>query len=309
MATGALVNAVWDLRAKLAGKPMWRFLAELPTDELVASVDFHHITDALTPDEAAAILDKGRDGLADRLAGLERDGFPSYTTSVGWLGYPDDKVRALTREAYAAGVAGDEDEGRRADRGRPAAGPDHPGRDRPGRAADDGRQPGLGRRRGDRRMARAGRGRPVLDRGAHARRRRPRPRPDRPRGHRADRRPLPGRHRRGRRQPGHLQAAAPGRGDRRDADRRLPGRRRQRGARRAADGGEVRRAGLPARRRRGPLRVRPAPGDLRLPAGRHQPGRPDGRVRRPPARALRRPGPHPGRPLPAARARPATAPP
>ncbi|MTK03982.1 enolase C-terminal domain-like protein [Micromonospora sp. CP22] len=103
MATGALVNAVWDLRAKLAGKPMWRYLAELPTDELVANVDFTHITDALTPDEAAAILDKGRDGLADRLGLLDRDGFPSYTTSVGWLGYPDDKVRALTRDAYAQG--------------------------------------------------------------------------------------------------------------------------------------------------------------------------------------------------------------
>ncbi|MEH0974784.1 enolase C-terminal domain-like protein [Micromonospora sp. CPCC 205546] len=103
MATGALVNAVWDLRAKLAGKPMWQLLAELPTEELVASVDFHHITDAITPDEAAAILDKGLIGLDERRAGLERDGFPSYTTSVGWLGYPDDKVRALTRQAYAQG--------------------------------------------------------------------------------------------------------------------------------------------------------------------------------------------------------------
>ena len=63
MATGALVNAVWDLRAKLAGKPLWRLLAEMPTEDLVACVDFHHITDALTPDEAAAILDKGRVGL------------------------------------------------------------------------------------------------------------------------------------------------------------------------------------------------------------------------------------------------------
>ncbi|MEH1101366.1 enolase C-terminal domain-like protein [Micromonospora sp. CPCC 205561] len=103
MATGALVNAVWDLRAKLAGKPMWQLLAELPTEELVASIDFHHITDAITPDEAAAILDKGLVGLDERRAELERDGFPSYTTSVGWLGYPDDKVRALTRQAYADG--------------------------------------------------------------------------------------------------------------------------------------------------------------------------------------------------------------
>lgn len=99
MATGALVNAVWDLRAKAAGVPMWRFLADLPTDELVASIDFRHISDALTPAEAANILDRGRDGLPSRLAELERHGFPSYTTSVGWLVYPDEKVRALTRAA------------------------------------------------------------------------------------------------------------------------------------------------------------------------------------------------------------------
>ena len=103
MATGAIVNAVWDLRAKVAGKPMWQLLAEMPTADLVACVDFRHIDDALSPAEASAILDKGRDGLEDRLALLRRDGFPSYTTSVGWLGYPDDKVRALTRRTYAEG--------------------------------------------------------------------------------------------------------------------------------------------------------------------------------------------------------------
>jgi L-fuconate dehydratase len=103
MATGALVNAVWDLRAKSAGAPLWRLLAEMSTDELVACVDFHHISDALTPAEAAAILDKGLTGMADRLAEVARGGFPSYTTSVGWLGYPDDKVRALARQAYAEG--------------------------------------------------------------------------------------------------------------------------------------------------------------------------------------------------------------
>jgi L-fuconate dehydratase len=103
MATGAILNAVWDLRAKVAGKPMWQLLAEMPTADLVACVDFRHIDDALTPEDAAAILDKGRVGLEDRLAQLRVEGFPSYTTSVGWLGYPDDKVRALTREAYAQG--------------------------------------------------------------------------------------------------------------------------------------------------------------------------------------------------------------
>ncbi|GAA2609970.1 enolase C-terminal domain-like protein [Paractinoplanes durhamensis] len=103
MATGAIVNAVWDLRAKIDGKPIWQLLAEMPTADLVACIDFRHIDDALTPEDAAAILDKGRVGLEDRLAQLRSEGFPSYTTSVGWLGYPDDKVRALTREAYAQG--------------------------------------------------------------------------------------------------------------------------------------------------------------------------------------------------------------
>jgi len=103
MATGALVNAVWDLRARRAGQPLWRLLADLPTAELVACVDFHHISDALTPNDATAILDKGLTGLSERLALIDREGFPSYTTSVGWLGYPDDKVRALARAAYAQG--------------------------------------------------------------------------------------------------------------------------------------------------------------------------------------------------------------
>lgn len=103
MATGALVNAVWDLRARVAGKPMWQYLASLSSAQLVREVDFHHIVDALTPDEALSILDAGQDGYAERLALLEREGFPSYTTSVGWLGYPDDQVLALTQKAYAEG--------------------------------------------------------------------------------------------------------------------------------------------------------------------------------------------------------------
>jgi L-fuconate dehydratase len=103
MAAGALINAVWDLRAKAAGLPLWQLLAEMSTDELVACVDFHHISDALTPAEAREILDRGRAGMTDRLAVLAADGFPAYTTSVGWLGYSDDKVRTLAQEAYAQG--------------------------------------------------------------------------------------------------------------------------------------------------------------------------------------------------------------
>jgi L-fuconate dehydratase len=103
MAAGALVNAVWDLRAKLAGVPLWQLLAEMSTEDLVNCVDFHHISDALSPDDARAILDKGMTGYAERLAQLTKNGFPSYTTSVGWLGYSDDRVRELTRRAYSDG--------------------------------------------------------------------------------------------------------------------------------------------------------------------------------------------------------------
>ncbi|MEU4557888.1 enolase C-terminal domain-like protein [Actinoplanes sp. NPDC023936] len=103
MAAGALINALWDLRARQAGKPMWRYLAELPAADLVDSVDFGHISDAITPGEAREILEQGAIGYGDRLARLENEGFPAYTTSVGWLGYPDDKVRALTRQAVADG--------------------------------------------------------------------------------------------------------------------------------------------------------------------------------------------------------------
>ncbi len=102
MATGALVNAVWDLRARMAGMPMWQYLATMPSTQLVKEIDFHHIVDALTPDQALSILEEGRD-FGERLAVLEREGFPAYTTSVGWLGYPDDQVVALTQKAYAEG--------------------------------------------------------------------------------------------------------------------------------------------------------------------------------------------------------------
>jgi L-fuconate dehydratase len=103
MAAGALVNAVWDLRARLAGKPMWQFLAELPAADLVAAVDFRHISDAITPDEALELLEKAAPGYDERLRTLTEQGFPAYTTSVGWLGYPDEKVVALTRAAVADG--------------------------------------------------------------------------------------------------------------------------------------------------------------------------------------------------------------
>lgn len=103
LATGAVVNAVWDLYAKIEGKPLWRLVAEMSPEEIVRAIDFRYLTDCLTPDEALAILREKEPGKADRIATLEREGYPCYTTSAGWLGYPDDKLRRLCQEAVDQG--------------------------------------------------------------------------------------------------------------------------------------------------------------------------------------------------------------
>ncbi|MEY4534721.1 MAG: hypothetical protein RLZZ246_1039, partial [Planctomycetota bacterium] len=103
LATAAVVNAVWDLWAKQRGLPLWRLLCELTPEEFVSCIDFRYLTDALTPDQALAILREGEQGKAGRIAELERDGYPAYTTSAGWLGYDDDKIRRLCRDGLAAG--------------------------------------------------------------------------------------------------------------------------------------------------------------------------------------------------------------
>lgn len=103
LATGAVVNAVWDLLAKQAGKPVWRLVADMSPQELVEIIDFRYLTDAITPDEALEIFLRAEPGKAARIASLEATGYPCYTTSAGWLGYPDDKLRRLCREAVAAG--------------------------------------------------------------------------------------------------------------------------------------------------------------------------------------------------------------
>jgi L-fuconate dehydratase len=103
MAVAAVVNAVWDLWARQEGKPVWKLLADLPPQRLVDIVEFSWITDALTPDGALAILERNAGTRGAREAEMRRDGFPAYTTSTGWLGYPDEKVRRLCREAVAEG--------------------------------------------------------------------------------------------------------------------------------------------------------------------------------------------------------------
>jgi L-fuconate dehydratase len=103
LATAAVVNAAWDLLAKREGKPLWKLLADMTPKAIVGLVDFRYLTDALTPDQALDMLGRLAPTKADREAELARDGYPAYTTSVGWLGYPDDKIRRLCREALAEG--------------------------------------------------------------------------------------------------------------------------------------------------------------------------------------------------------------
>lgn len=103
LATGAVVNAFWDLLAKQQGKPVWQLVSELSAEEIADIVDFRYLTDVLTRDEAVAILKKAEAGKAERIATLKQEGYACYTTSAGWLGYPEDKLRRLCQEAVDAG--------------------------------------------------------------------------------------------------------------------------------------------------------------------------------------------------------------
>lgn len=103
LATAALVNAVWDLYAKVEQKPLWRLVADMTPEQFVACIDFRYITDALTPEEAQALLRENEASKAERIAYLEAHGYPAYTTSAGWLGYADDKVRRLARAVRQEG--------------------------------------------------------------------------------------------------------------------------------------------------------------------------------------------------------------
>ncbi len=132
MAIGAIVNAAWDLAGKLAGKPVWRLLADMTPEQIVDLVDFRYIDDALTRDEALDILRRARTGRDDRISELLAEGYPAYTTTPGWLGYSDDKMVRLAREAVEDGftqiklkVGADAgDDARRMALAREAVGPD-----------------------------------------------------------------------------------------------------------------------------------------------------------------------------------------
>lgn len=103
LATGAIVNAVWDLYAKVQKKPLWKLLADMSPEELVRCIDFTYISDVVTPEEAIAFLKSKEKGKKERIDYLLTHGYPAYTTSAGWLGYSDEKMRRLCREAKEEG--------------------------------------------------------------------------------------------------------------------------------------------------------------------------------------------------------------
>jgi L-fuconate dehydratase len=103
LATGAVVNAVWDLWAKTRGKPVWQLVADMTPAEFVRCIDFRYLTDCITPEWAEDFLTSQAPGKSERIAKLQSEGYPCYTTSAGWLGYSDDKLRRLCREAADAG--------------------------------------------------------------------------------------------------------------------------------------------------------------------------------------------------------------
>lgn len=103
LAAGALINAVWDLYSRAERKPLWRLLADLSPEQILSAVEFRYIDDALPREEARDILVAAQHGRAERIALLEREGYPAYTTSAGWFGFSDEKIRRLAREALADG--------------------------------------------------------------------------------------------------------------------------------------------------------------------------------------------------------------
>ena len=103
LATAAVINAAWDLAGKVAGKPVWKLLADMSPQQIVDLVDWRYLRDALTPDEAIDLLERAVPGRAEREARILRDGYPAYTTSAGWLGYDDDKLRQLCQRAIDDG--------------------------------------------------------------------------------------------------------------------------------------------------------------------------------------------------------------
>ena len=105
LSTAAIINALWDLWGKIENKPVWKVLCELSPEEITSLVDFTHMTDELTREEAIEILQRNASTRAQRIKELEENGFPAYITSIGWLGYSEDRIRRLCKEAIESGFS------------------------------------------------------------------------------------------------------------------------------------------------------------------------------------------------------------
>lgn len=103
LATAAIINGLWDLWGRIEGKPVWKLLVDMEPELLVSTIDFRYITDVITKEEAVALLKCGQVGRMDRLADLNKNGYPAYTTQVGWIGYSNEKIRSLCKEYLKKG--------------------------------------------------------------------------------------------------------------------------------------------------------------------------------------------------------------
>ena len=112
LATAAIINALWDLYARSEGKPLWKLLVDMRPEQIVSCVPFSYLTDALTPDDALTILQRHESTKQQRTEKMLAQGYPAYTTSAGWLGYSDEKVRKLVRAGIRARLDTFQDEGR-----------------------------------------------------------------------------------------------------------------------------------------------------------------------------------------------------
>ena len=103
LATAAIINAIWDIWAKAENKPLWELVTDFTPEQFISCIDFKYFTDAITPEEALTILKKINDTKDIRKKELLEDGYPAYTTSAGWLGYSDKKLRSLLKEGVSEG--------------------------------------------------------------------------------------------------------------------------------------------------------------------------------------------------------------
>lgn len=104
LAVAGVLNSLWDLWGKIEGKPLWKLLADMTPEETISLIDFRYVTDVLTKKEALEILQEKLAMRGEREVIAEREGYPLYTTSAGWLGYSDDHIRELCVEALGEGI-------------------------------------------------------------------------------------------------------------------------------------------------------------------------------------------------------------